>query len=75
MSKRLEGGGASRIDFERVRGRSLMAQSAVAEAEGALESAMVSLNQITGRKIEQIEVPDHMMPTVPDTSKLALQDV
>jgi adhesin transport system outer membrane protein len=35
---------------------------------------MVSLNQITGRKIEQIEVPDHMMP-VPDTSKLALQDV
>jgi Outer membrane protein len=75
MSKRLEGGGASRIDFERVRGRSLTAQSAVAEAEGALESAMVSLNQITGRKIEQIEVPDHMMPTVPDTSKLALQDV
>ena len=54
MSKRLEGGGASRIDFERVRGRSLTAQSAVAEAEGALESAMVSLNQITGRKIEQI---------------------
>jgi adhesin transport system outer membrane protein len=47
----------------------------VAEAEGALESAMVSLNQITGRKIEQIEVPDHMMPVVPDTSKLALQDV
>ncbi len=75
MNKRLEGGGASRIDFERVRGRSLTAQSAVAEAEGALESAMVSLNQITGRKIEQIEVPDHMMPTVPDTSKLALQDV
>ncbi|MFX5578850.1 TolC family protein, partial [Acinetobacter baumannii] len=36
MSKRLEGGGASRIDFERVRGRSLTAQSAVAEAEGAL---------------------------------------
>jgi adhesin transport system outer membrane protein len=64
-----------RIDFERVRGRSLTAQSAVAEAEGALESAMVSLNQITGRKIEQIEVPDHMMPVVPDTSKLALQDV
>ncbi|ALU88880.1 outer membrane protein [Herbaspirillum rubrisubalbicans M1] len=75
MSKRLEGGGASRIDFERVRGRSLTAQSAVAEAEGALESAMVSLNQITGRKIEQIEVPDHMMPVVPDTSKLALQDI
>jgi len=75
MRKRLEGGGASRIDFERVRGRSLTAQAAVAEAEGALESAMVSLNQITGRKIEQLEVPDHMMPPVPDTSKLALKDV
>ncbi|WP_443113960.1 TolC family protein [Herbaspirillum seropedicae] len=75
MRKRLEGGGASRIDFERVRGRSLTAQAAVAEAEGALESAMVSLNQITGRKIEQLEVPDHMMPPVPDTSKLALKDI
>ncbi|NUU00790.1 TolC family protein [Herbaspirillum robiniae] len=75
MRKRLEGGGASRIDFERVRGRSLTAQSAVAEAEGALESAMVSLNQITGRKIEQLEVPDHMMPPVPDSSKLALKDI
>ncbi len=75
MRKRLEGGGASNVDFDRVRGRSLTAQSAVAEAEGVLESAMVSLNQITGRKIEQIEVPDHMMPAVPDTSKLALQDV
>lgn len=75
MRKRLEGGGASTVDFERVRGRSLTAQSAVAEAEGALESAMVSLNQITGRKIEQIEVPDRMMPVVPDSSKLALQNV
>ena len=75
MNKRLEGGGASRIDFERVRGRSLTAQSAVAEAEGALESAMVTLNQVTGRKIEQLEVPDHMMPAVPDTSRIALQDV
>ncbi|WDZ97728.1 TolC family protein [Herbaspirillum sp. WKF16] len=75
MRKRLEGGGASRIDFERVRGRSLTAQAAVAEAEGALESAMVSLNQITGRKIEQVEVPDHMMPSVPDSSKLALNNV
>jgi len=75
MRKRLEGGGASRIDFERVRGRSLTAQAAVAEAEGSLESAMVSLNQITGRKIEQLEVPDHMMPPVPDTSKLALTDI
>ncbi|WP_245200012.1 TolC family protein [Herbaspirillum sp. LeCh32-8] len=75
MRKRLEGGGASRIDFERVRGRSLTAQAAVAEAEGALESAMVSLNQITGRKIEQVEVPDHMMPVVPDSSKLALNNV
>ncbi|KAF1042478.1 MAG: Outer membrane protein TolC [Herbaspirillum frisingense] len=75
MRKRLEGGGASRIDFERVRGRSLTAQSAVAEAEGALEAAMVSLNQLTGRKIERIEVPDHMMPPVPDSSKLALKDI
>ncbi|MCA1322846.1 TolC family protein [Herbaspirillum sp. alder98] len=75
MRKRVEGGGASRIDFERVRGRSLTAQAAVAESEGALEAAMVSLNQITGRKIEQVEVPDHMLPSVPDTSKLALQDI
>lgn len=75
MRKRLEGGGASRIDFERVRGRSLTAQAAVAEAEGALESAMVTLNQLTGHKIEQVEVPDHMMPAVPDSSKLALKDV
>ncbi|MFL9923770.1 TolC family protein [Herbaspirillum lusitanum] len=75
MRKRLEGGGASRIDFERVRGRSLTAQAAVAEAEGALESTMVSLNQLTGKDIRKVEVPDHMMPAVPLTSKLALKDI
>lgn len=75
MRKRMEGGGASRIDFERVRGRALTAQSAAAEAEGALESTMVTLNQITGRRIQSIEVPDHMMPIVPVTSKVALQNI
>lgn len=75
MRKRLEGGGASKPDFDQVRARSLSVQSKVAEAEGALESAMVTLNQITGRKIEQVEVPDHMTPGVPDSSKLALKDI
>lgn len=75
MGKRVEGGGASKIDFERVRGRSLQAESTVAESEGTLESTMVSLVQLIGRRVQQVQVPERMMPKVPPTPRLALQDV
>jgi outer membrane protein, adhesin transport system len=75
MRKRLEGGGASKIDYERVRGRLLMAQATVAEAEGTLESTLVSLAQLTGKRVMQVQVPARMMPTLPSTSRQALKDV
>lgn len=75
MRKRLEGGGASKIDFERVRGRSLQAQAVVAESEGTLESTLVSLTQLIGRRVQQVQVPERMMPSVPPDSRLAMQDV
>ncbi|MFL9881281.1 TolC family protein [Herbaspirillum rhizosphaerae] len=75
MRKRMEGGGASKLDYDRVRGRSLQAEATVAESEGALESSMVSLIQLIGRRVQQVQVPERMMPTVPPTSRVALQDV
>jgi len=75
MGKRVEGGGASKIDYERVRGRALQAEATVSESEGALESALVSLTQLIGRHVQQVQVPERMMPTVPPTSRVALQDI
>lgn len=74
MQKRLTGGGASKIDYERVRGRSLLAQATVAESEGTLNSALVSLTQLIGKRVQQVQVPERMMPIVPLTARLALQD-
>jgi adhesin transport system outer membrane protein len=75
MNKRMEGGGASKVDFERVRGRALTAKSAVIEAEGVLESAVVSLVQLTGVRAQQLGVPSRMMPVVPLSSQLALEHI
>lgn len=75
MRKRMEGGGASKIDFERVRGRALTAQSTVAEAEGTLDSAMVTLAQLIGKRAQRMEIPVRMMPQVPDTSRSAMEGV
>lgn len=75
MRKRVEGGGASKIDYERVRGRWLVAEATVAEGEGTLESTMVTLVQLIGKRVQQVQVPERMMPTVPTTSRQALQDI
>jgi adhesin transport system outer membrane protein len=75
MSKRLAGGGASKIDLDRVKGRTLSAQSAVIENQGAFESTMVSLEQLTGVRANKMMLPTRIMPAVPATSRLAMEDV
>lgn len=75
MNKRLQGGGASKVDFERVRGRALTARSTMIEAEGVLESAMVTLAQLTGVRSQQLGIPSKMMPVVPTSSRLALEQI
>jgi adhesin transport system outer membrane protein len=75
MAKRVAGGGATKIDFDRVKGRSLSAQSAVIENRGAFESSMVSLEQLTGIRAIKLVVPEHIMPPVPATSKIAMEQV
>lgn len=75
MQKRLDGGGASKIDLERVRGRTLSAQSSVIESQGALESSMVSMEQLTGVRASRMVLPEHIMPPVPATSRQAMANV
>ena len=75
MRKRMEGGGASKIDFERVRGRMLQAQAVVAESEGTLESTMVTLTQLIGTRVNRLQVPERMMPALPASSQMALRDI
>jgi adhesin transport system outer membrane protein len=75
MAKRVAGGGATKIDLDRVKGRTLSAQSTVIENQGAFESSMVSLEQLTGIRAVKIIVPERIMPAVPATSKLAMEQV
>lgn len=75
MNKRLTGGGASRIDLDRVRGRSLAAKSAVIETEGSFESSMVTLEQLTGVRARKMVMPQRMTPAVPLSSQLAMVDL
>ena len=75
MQKRLDGGGASKLDLDRVRGRTLSAQSSVIESQGALESSMVSMEQLTGVRATNMVLPTHIMPAVPTTSREAMAHV
>lgn len=75
MNKRLAGGGASRIDLDRVRGRSLAAKSAVIEGEGSFESSMVALEQLTGVRARRMVMPQRMTPAVPLSSQLAMENL
>ncbi|MEI7444416.1 MAG: TolC family protein, partial [Burkholderiales bacterium] len=58
VERRSQGGGASAAEAERVKARAINARSTVIEAQGALESALVSYRRLTGGVPEALRTDD-----------------
>jgi adhesin transport system outer membrane protein len=58
VERRAQGGGASAAEAERVKARAINARSTVIEAQGALESALVSYRRLVGGVPEAIRTDD-----------------
>lgn len=72
MRSRVEGGGASLADLDRIVARSTQAENARVEAESEFQSALLELQRLTGAVPLQVKVPDVMAPSVPDDIEAAL---
>lgn len=73
MAARLEGGGASRADLERVRSRAITADSAIISSRSELEAAQIEFRRLTGVMPLKVRIPEHLMPDVPDQPGEALR--
>ena len=58
VERRSQGGGASPAEAERVRARAINARSTVIEAQGALESSLVSYRRLTGGVPDALRTDD-----------------
>ncbi len=65
MTARVEGGGASGADLDRIRARATSASSAVIEARSEFEAAQVEFRRLTGSVPTRLKVPDSLLPAVP----------
>lgn len=68
VDRRAQGGGASAAEAERVKARAINARSTVIEAQGALESALVSYRRLTGGVPEALRTDD--LATIRDLPEL-----
>lgn len=65
ITNRVQAGGATKADMQRVKGRVLNATSAVIEARGAYESGLVEFKRLTGVVPASIRIPDNLLPELP----------
>ena len=65
MTARVQAGGATKADMQRVKGRVLNATSAVIEAKGAYESGLVEFKRLTGVVPDSITIPGSLLPVLP----------
>ncbi len=65
MTSRVSGGGASKADMQRVKGRVLNSTAAVIEARGAYESGLIEFKRMTGVVPSSIVIPDKLLPVLP----------
>lgn len=73
MSARVEGGGASRADLERVRSRAVAAESAIISARSELEAAQKEFRRLAGVMPLRVRVPERLLPEVPEQAGDALR--
>ncbi|MBN2752726.1 MAG: TolC family protein [Rhodospirillaceae bacterium] len=72
MAVRVDGGGASRADLERVRSRAISAETAIISARSELAATQVEFRRLTGISPLKIRVPARLLPSLPDVSAAAL---
>lgn len=72
MKSRVEGGGAAQADMDRIKARSVSAQSAIIETRSAFDAAMDEFRRLTGVTPLQFQLPASMLPTPPATIDDAL---
>ncbi|MBI5430674.1 MAG: TolC family protein [Nitrosomonadales bacterium] len=65
MNARVQAGGATKADMQRVRGRVLNTASAVIEAKGAYESGLVEFKRLTGVVPTSVAIPENLLPVLP----------
>jgi adhesin transport system outer membrane protein len=72
MTARVQAGGTTKADMQRVKGRVLNAMSAVIEAKGAYESGLVQLKRLTGAVPSSIAIPGSLLPELPKDFETAM---
>lgn len=72
MKSRVEGGGAAQADLDRVKARSVSAQSAIIESRSAYDAAMDEFRRLTRVVPVQLQLPASLLPTTPETIEEAL---
>ena len=72
MRLRVEGGGASSSDLDRILSRASQAENAKVEADSQYQTSLLELQRLTGAVPLKIKVPDVMAPDVPESLEAAL---
>lgn len=67
MNDRVEGGGASKVELDRIRARSVTAKSAIIEARSEYQAALVEFHRLTGVVPLKLRLPVVLTPTLPET--------
>ena len=65
MAVRVEGGGASEADLQRIKGRTLMAEAALLEAQGEYQTGAMEFSRLTGTAPVALRIPDMLAPSTP----------
>jgi outer membrane protein, adhesin transport system len=72
MTSRVEGGGAAQADLDRIKARSVAAQSAIIETKSEFDAALDEFRRLTGVTPLQLQIPASLLPDVPENLEIAL---
>lgn len=72
MKSRVEGGGATAADLERIQGREASADAARIEALGSYETNIAEFVRLTKIRPSQLAFPDNLAPDVPQNQQEAI---
>jgi len=73
MSTRVEAGGSSNADLDRIHGRSTMADSAEIEALGDYQTNLTEFKRLTKVTPGELVIPDVLAPPTPDSLEVATE--
>jgi Outer membrane protein len=73
MGSRVEGGGAAQADLDRIKTRTVTAESAIIETRSEYDSAVDEFRRLTGVMPQKLEIPASLVPTPPESVDVALE--